>query len=180
MHNNDFSVVLSCITDLFFFFFFALRLFYDTQFSDFIFTYWIRVHIHWFNYSGNHSVFNRCCLGKITSVLLAYSYFEVWNWLFFRVNKSDIRVKWAFCFYFIIYLFFVAFKNVHLSRNMHQWDEIQSQLSDYGKWELLLVKFQSKIMGNIAIGTKWIFNQCTETTYFLFFSNGRLPLESFN
>lgn len=121
-------------------FFLFFQCFYDTI-CDFIFTYWIRASkatactlklvrslIHWFNYFGNHSVvvfinaFIGLCGALRNDFLLfvAYSCSEVWNWLFFRVNKSDIRVKWAFRFYLLHSLLFPLSPCASMRRNSSQ------------------------------------------------------------
>lgn len=88
----------------------------------------VRSFIHWFNYFGNHSVvvfinaFIGLCGALRNDFLLfvAYSCSEVWNWLFFRVNKSDIRVKWAFRFYLLHSLLFPLSPCASMRRNSSQ------------------------------------------------------------
>lgn len=130
-----FDVILSCITAFFcssmllwhnlWFYFHILNSHKQTAACTLTF---IHSLIHWFNYFGNHSVvvfinafIGLCCaLGNDFLLSVAYSCSEVWNWLFFRVNKSDIRVKWAFCFYLLHSFLF----SPSLSLSLHKWDKI--------------------------------------------------------
>lgn len=132
--------------------------------------------IHSFNYFRNHSVvmfinafIGLCCaLGNDFLLLVAYSCSEVWNWLFFRVNKSDIRVKWAFRFYPLFLSLSLCINKTKFQSQLRLHWERQCHLSNFdadvamSEQKILLV---TRLNGKKAQMT---FQSMCRTAYFLF------------